>query len=110
MQITAVVSPSSNRRKKYMADVEITDGGVLVRRKRVHFGGVRDDGRPYNDYTTGGNRYAYLSRHSKNDETWSLAGVTTPGFWSRWALWEKPTLDAALRALSRRFGIKIIKQ
>lgn len=50
----------------------------------------------------------YLKRH-KTRENWN--DPTTPGALSRHLLWNKPTLQASARDMSRRFGvpIKIIK-
>ena len=31
----------------------------------------------------------------------------TPGFWSRWLLWNKPTLAASIQDAQRRFSIRI---
>ena len=35
----------------------------------------------------------YISRHSGMGETWSRDGIETPGFYARWVLWNKPTLQ-----------------
>jgi len=31
----------------------------------------------------------------------------TKGFWSRWILWNKPTIDESINDIENRFGIKI---
>ncbi len=33
----------------------------------------------------------YINRHKKN-ETWLKSGIDTTGFWSRWLLWNLPTI------------------
>ena len=76
------------------------------RKKTIHFGGVKKNGTPYYDYTTGGNRDAYLSRHSVN-ETYTKSAMNTPAFWSRWILWEKKTVASAIRNLRKKFNMKI---
>ena len=45
-------------------------------------------------------RKAYIARHGK--ENWGRTGVMTPGWLSRYLLWEKPTLDEAIAAASRK--------
>lgn len=113
-QISATIQLSNrkDRRKKFMATVVIEFGNGTERKRTVHFGGVREDGEWYDDYTTGGNRRSYISRHRPN-EKWAtngrglVAAVTTAGFWSRWMLWEKPTYDEALEHISAKFGIDI---
>lgn len=47
----------------------------------------------------------YLTRHSKR-EHWS--DPLTPGFWSRWLLWNKKTLGASAKDVRRRFGISVL--
>ena len=57
----------------------------------------------------------YLLRHggrppkfgSSTREDWTKAGLRTAGFWSRWLLWNEPSLEASARDLRRRFGVKV---
>ena len=44
----------------------------------------------------------YIIRHRARED-WTLRGVRSPGFWSRWLLWNKPSLGASIRDLHRRF-------
>jgi hypothetical protein len=71
------------------------------RRKTIHFGSAGSD-----DYTISGSkqkRAAYLARHMVN-ENWE--NPLTAGFWSRWLLWNKRTLEASLRDVMRRFQLE----
>ena len=43
----------------------------------------------------------YLSRHSKN-ENWS--DITTAGFWSRWLLWNLPTINESIKHIENKFN------
>lgn len=43
-------------------------------------------------------------------ENWTKSGIDTAGFWSRWVLWNKPTLAASVADTEHRFGIDIIMQ
>ena len=47
-----------------------------------------------------------LTVDSSSTEDWSRSGIRTAGFWSRWLLWSKPTLEQAKRYITRRFGIR----
>ena len=47
-----------------------------------------------------------MNRH-RAKETWTKKGINTPGFWSRWLLWNKPSLRASIKDMEARFGIKI---
>ena len=47
----------------------------------------------------------YIKRHSGMGEDWN--DPLTAGFWSRWLLWNKPTLKASIKDMEKRFDIKI---
>lgn len=75
------------------------------RTKTVHFGA---DG--YEDYTTHKDpkrKEAYISRHEKNED-WTANGIKTAGFWSRWLLWNKPTIRGSLSNINKQFGIRVV--
>jgi hypothetical protein len=42
---------------------------------------------------------------TKNNENWSKSGIDTAGFWSRWLLWNKPTIKESYTDIKRRFDI-----
>ena len=89
MQIT--VQKSTRAGKKYMA---------RVGDKTVHFGATG-----YQDFTTSKDekrRASYLARHRANED-WTMGGVDTAGFWSRWLLWNKPSITASIRDINQRF-------
>lgn len=67
---------------------------------------VRFGRKGYSDYTIHKNHarmLRYLTRHERR-ETWGSSGKYTPGFWSRWFLWSKPSLEGARRATQRALG------
>ena len=91
-----VVIKNSPRPTKKLVASFFDDDGTLV--KTVHFGG-----RGYNDFIVYSKtdkalakrkRLAYLRRHRVR-ESWR--DPMTPGSLSRWILWEKPSLPAAIR-------------
>jgi hypothetical protein len=82
--------------KKFMI---ITPSG-----KKVHFGAVG-----YEDFTMHKDvqrKERYISRHQSR-ENWTLTGADTAGFWSRWLLWNKPTIIDSIDDIHNRFGIII---
>ena len=84
--------------KKYR--VTFNDG------KHVDFGGKN-----YSDYTIHKNperMESYLARHGKLGENWTVSGIRTAGFWSRWLLWSQPTLVKAKKLMNKRFGLVFI--
>ena len=48
----------------------------------------------------------YLDRHRDNED-WTKSGILTAGFWSRWLLWNKPTLRESIDDVEKRFSIHI---
>jgi L-rhamnose mutarotase len=87
------IAPSKNPTKKWTA---------FVGDKRIHFGASG-----YSDYTIhkdAERMHRYLRRHSSR-ENW--ADINSAGFWSRWLLWNKPTLIGSANDIKKRFGIRI---
>lgn len=83
--------------KKYRVYLEV-DG----KEQHVDFGA---DG--YTDYTKSkeeARKALYLGRH-KAREDWTKSGLLTPGFWSRWILWNQKTIAASLADVKRRFDL-----
>jgi hypothetical protein len=96
MKVRLIKSPKGD--KKFRAI--FVDSG-----KFVDFGG-----KGYSDYTIHKDRermMRYLVRHRRR-ETWTRAGMYTPGFWSRWLLWSYPTMEGAKRLMTKKFGLKIV--
>ena len=44
----------------------------------------------------------YIDRHRERED-WSKSGRDTAGFYSRWILWNKPTIQASEADMLRRF-------
>ena len=93
-----VLRPASSQNFKWM--IERPDG------KTVRFGDVR-----YEDYTIHKDtqrKQRYLARHKKR-ENWTIGGVSTAGFWSRWLLWNKPSVTQSIKDIEERFGIRVVR-
>ena len=94
MKVRLQKSPRPN--KKFRVTLE--DG------RHVDFGAVG-----YSDFTKHKDperMRRYVVRHSSR-ENWTRGGIATPGFWSRWILWSKPSLQNAVRFTARKFNLKI---
>jgi hypothetical protein len=81
--------------KKYMVVIE-NEGKT----KTIHFGASG-----YEDYTTSKDderKQRYLDRHRARED-WT--NPLTAGFWSRWILWNKKTIDESLTDTRRRFAL-----
>jgi hypothetical protein len=70
---------------------------------RVNFGR-----QGYSDYTIHKDSVRmmrYLTRHRKR-ENWGVRGARSAGFWSRWLLWSKPSLQSAARETEKALGFR----
>lgn len=91
-----LLTDSSKSNKKYMV--------TLPNGKKVHFGDSN-----YEDFTTHhdiNRKMKYIKRHMKN-ENWTKTGIDTPGFWSRWILWNKKDFLKSIKDTCDRFNINI---
>lgn len=77
---------------------------ILENGRKVEFGA-----KGYSDFTLHKDpkrMQRYLIRHKKR-ENWSKKGINTAGFWSRWLLWSKPSLNGAIKLIENKFNVKI---
>lgn len=89
------LSRSTNASKKFSVQV----GG-----RTISFGSSG-----YEDFTIHGDEYRrqrYIDRHSAR-ENWTKTGIKTAGFWSRWLLWNKKTLNASIKDIEKKFNVHI---
>lgn len=66
----------------------------------------------YEDFTTHKDRARmerYTKRHAPTED-WTKKGLSTPGFWAKHLLWNKPSLDQSIKDVEGKFGVKIIKK
>lgn len=93
---TFILKKSDLLQKKF----SVTD---ILTGKTIHFGAAG-----YSDYTLSKDnkkKSAYLARHAPR-ELWN--NLNTAGSWSRWILWNKPTIAHSVKDMEKRFDIKII--
>ena len=57
-----------------------------------------------------GKKENYIARHAPLNEDWTYRGLMTPGFWARWLLWNKDTIDKSIRDIELRFNVNIFKK
>lgn len=92
-----ILSKSTRKEKKWQ--IKFKNGKV------VHFGAEG-----YLDYTQHGDpkrKELYIQRHeATGNEQWG--NIQTAGFWSRWLLWEEPSIQSAINKIEKKFKIKII--
>ena len=89
MTIEIVIKHSDKPDKKYMA--------IIDDRKTIHFGqkGASD----MTQHKSEDRKNRYILRHQKNED-WN--NIYTAGFWSRWILWNKPSISESIRDTNNR--------
>lgn len=98
-----ILKPSNKKEKKLMI---ITPSG-----RTIHFGSkgcgdfIKYSKRDYD--LADMKKESYIKRHSKLNENWSEKGLETAGFWARWILWNKRTLQSSIDDVNKRFNIII---
>ena len=68
--------------------------------KKVYFGQASAS-----DFTLHKNearKNLYINRHKKN-ENWTKSGINSAGFWSRWLLWNLPSISSSYQDIQNRF-------
>lgn len=93
-----VVKLRRSRRLEKKYEVELENG------KRVYFGqaGASDFTKHHDEER----RLRYIERHNRGRENWN--DYRTPGFWSRWLLWNKGSVEESKRDIEKKFGLKIL--
>ena len=88
--INVIIKKSTNNNKKF--DAYFPD-------KKISFGAAG-----YSDYTIHKDpvrRQSYIKRHSNED--WSRANLLSPAWLSRYVLWEKPSLEEAIKNANQKY-------
>ena len=92
--MSVIITPANRAGKKFKVSF---DG------RTIYFGASG-----YDDFTTHRDetrKRSYIARHSAR-ENWN--DPNTAGFWSRWLLWNKPSLGESARDISRALGIRVV--
>jgi hypothetical protein len=108
MSLQIKLSRSEKPDKKFKVVVGLKKATPL---KTIHFGakGMSDytiNRDPASQRRRRERKRLYIKRH-RSRENWSKSGIGTAGFWSRWLLWNKPTLDQSIRDIEKRFYVNI---
>jgi len=93
-----VLKKSTRKGKKFMVKVDT---------KTIHFG--QEGASDYTKNKDDDRKDKYIVRHTKR-ENWNKSGIKSAGFWSRWILWNKKTLQASIKDTEKRFNITIKKE
>lgn len=91
------IKRSTRNDKRYQAIFTDTNNNTTT----THFG--LDGGSTFLEHGDEDKKKAYISRHRVN-ENW--ADYKSAGALSRWILWEKPTLTAAINNYKKKFNLK----
>jgi len=88
------LSPNKNK----LLRVEFSDG------KFIDFGSPKYQ--QYIIHKDAKRKNSYIARHYPNED-WDKSGSRTAGFWSRWILWNKKTIEDSVKDVEDSFGIKV---
>ena len=86
---------------KYEVRIFRQDNGKLIPVTAIKFGAAG-----YGDYTLGTSdtqKKSYIARH-KLKEDWEETGYFSAGFWSRWILWNKKSIEESIDDVNKRFS------
>ncbi len=75
---------------------------ITKSRKIIKFGAVG-----YSDFPTHkdeARKKQFINRHN-NNKNWTKSGINSAEFWSRWLLWNLPTIKASYEDIKRKFNI-----
>ena len=92
MTYIVTIKRSDRKNKKFVA---------IINEKKVHFGASG-----YADFTIHKDkkrRKNYIARHKGLKENWGITGLKTAGFWSRWLLWNKESLEDSRKDIEKKF-------
>ncbi len=70
--------------------------------KKIYFGaaGMSD----FTIHKDEARKQRYIDRHKKNESKfWNKSGIDTPSFWSRFLLWEKPTIKESYEYIKNKY-------
>jgi len=103
--MTFYLHKSDKPEKKYYVQFENPDSGRL---KKIYFGAAG-----YPDFILSGGdeerKKRYLKRHSRMGENYNNP-YSGAGFWAKWILWNKPSVQSSINDTKKRFNIKIINK
>ena len=88
--INIIITKSKNKLKKYDA--------IINNKKKISFGSSKYESYP--EHKNEIRKQRYILRHEKN-ENWN--DYMTPGFWSRWLLWNKSTIKDSLKDIKNKY-------
>lgn len=97
-----ILEYSDRKDKRYVATIVDTKNETI---SQVHFG--HPDYENYTIHKDENRKLNYLKRHAPNED-WTMSGVATAGFWSRWLLWNKKNIGKSMEDIENRFSITFI--
>jgi len=93
-----VITPSEKKSKLYTAHIVNEDGKV----RRINFGDPK--GEHYPTHRDPIKKQNYIARHQVNED-WT--DPYTAGFWSRFILWNYPTLEKSVKDTEKKINAPV---
>lgn len=95
-KVDYVLKRSTRKNKKWMV--------ILPTGKTIHFG--QKNASDFTIHKDEDRKERYIKRHEKNED-WSGTGLDTAGFFSRFILWNKDSIEDSIKNIEKKFKIKI---
>ena len=95
-----ILRKSKKAGKKYRVSIPDFEG----KRKTLYFG---KNGCPDFTFHHDEKKKSYYINRHKSKENWELSGIYTAGFWSRWLLFNRISINESVKDIQQRFGITI---
>ena len=86
------ISKSNKEGKKLKA--------VIDNKKTIHFG--QEGASDFTKHKDEDRKQLYINRHKKREDH-TKTGVDTAGFYAKHILWNKPTIDASIADLNKKY-------
>ena len=102
MKILFQLSNSNNDKKLYMVKFINPKTGKI---NTIHFGSYGSSQYPTHKNDT--IKENYIKRHYKNED-WTEDGIYNAGWWARFLLWNKKTIEDSIKDIEKQFNIRII--
>lgn len=89
------ISNSDKQNKRYKAVIIDDDS-----KKTIHFGDSRYDN--YTIHNDDNRKDNYINRHKKRED-WNITGIKTSGFYSKYLLWNKKTIQQSFNDMKKNY-------
>ena len=75
---------------------------ITSNNKKIYFG--QESASDFTIHKDEERKQRYINRHKANEKQyWNKSGIDTASFWSRFLLWEKPTINESYQYIKNKY-------